>query len=231
MAAQRGRHGTHACRSVQVAALLAVTVPLATCAGAHTGRFGPTLALRTGAPRNACEQERWLELARARTQAQAATPGWRYWQIYEGDGVFRPNEDVPRRLEGLWPAMQEPELQREHEARISPVDAAKQRGLIWSLVALPGMAAIASPAFAFDQGSPGAYAFALAGVTFGVVAVVMALANVPSAGDQLAADARRVLFIDGEDDPDAVTRGLSRANATTRQQCGGSSVAAQMSER
>jgi hypothetical protein len=56
-------------------------------------------------------------------------------------------------------------------------------------------------------------------VVFGLVAVVAALSSEPSVEDQLAADARRQLFIPEEDDMKAVERGVNRMNLGTQAGC------------
>jgi hypothetical protein len=127
--------------------------------------------------------------------------------------------------------MEEPQLQWNHEARIKPVEQAETRALTWSLAGLGGIAIGVGGAAGLQKESGAAAAIlGVSGLAVGLVCAIAALVNQPSGEDQLAADARRVLFIKGEDDFDAVTRGMTRANATVRQQCGGPSFQDQASE-
>ncbi len=180
----------------------------------------------TGQPRSTCEREQWYELAPARVRATGMEAGFNYnthySQLWEGYGVFRTSENDPEDIEDLWPAMEEPELQERHQAWIDPVDDAHRSSFYWSLGGLAGLFGGLGIAVAVSDQSGGAAAAAgITGVVAGLVGAIGALVAQPSGIDQLNADARRKLFIPGEDDMNAVARGIDRVNGKRRHGCGG----------
>ena len=72
-----------------------------------------------------------------------------------------------------------------------------------------------------DESGTGAAVAGISGLVIGIGGVIGGFAAMPSAEEELAADARRQLFIPGEDDLFAVARGIDRANAQQRRRCGG----------
>lgn len=205
---------------------IALCVQLVACAGPQVGRIGPAVALPNGPPRSDCERNDWYELAPTRVQATGATAGvlfnTHYSQLVDGLGVFRHQESDPEDLEDLWSRMDEPVLQRKHQARIEPVDAAHERTLALSLGGLAlGLTGVGIAAAVGDQDRTLATITGVTGLAALVVGTIGALAAQPSGEEQLYADARRKLFIAGEDDRVAVERGVNRANSRRRRQCGG----------
>ncbi len=205
---------------------VALCVQLVGCAGPQVGRIGPAVALPNGPPRNDCERNDWYELAPTRVQATGATAGvlfnTHYSQLVDGLGVFRHEENDPEDLEDVWSRMDEPVLQRKHQARIEPVDAAHQRTLALSLGGLAvGLTGIGIAAAVGDQDRTLATITGVTGLAALVVGTIGALASQPSGEEQLYADARRKLFIAGEDDRVAVERGVNKANSRRRRRCGG----------
>lgn len=218
-------------RVSRMAGLWLATAAIA-CVRPNVGRIGPVLALPTGQPRSVCERQGWYELAPARVRATGATVGVMFGapytytvphsQLQEGIGAFEHASDDPEELEDIWSKLDEPELERRHQSRIEPVDAAFRRTLYWSLGGLGAMGAGVGTAAVIQDDSPTAAAvFGLSGVVVGLVGAVAALASQPSGDDQVYADARRRLFIPGEDDLLAAQRGIDRANARRRRECGG----------
>jgi hypothetical protein len=204
-----------------------VCVQLAACAGPpQVGRAGPAVALPNGPPRSDCERRDWYEVAPARVQASGATAGvlfnTYYSQRVDGLAVFRHKGSDPEDLEVLWSRMDEPALQRKHQAKIDPVDAAHQRSLFWALGGLAvGFTGIGIAAAVEDKDRTLAAAAGVTGLAALLVGAVGALTSQPSGEDQIRADARRKLFIVGEDDQDAVERGVNNVNSRRRRQCGG----------
>jgi hypothetical protein len=145
-----------------------------------------------------------------------------YWQLHEGLGVYRAQRKDPEELEDVWPALQEPALQRTHQERIQPVDDANKSALRWALIGLVGMGAgIGTAAAIQGETGTGAAIAGLSGLAIGVVGVIGATIALPSPHDEMAADARRQLFFAEEDDLQAVARGVDRSNARRRTLCGG----------
>jgi hypothetical protein len=56
-----------------------------------------------------------------------------YHQLHQGIGVFEVNKDEPTPLKELWPKMQEPELERRHQARIAPIEAKERNAGYWGI--------------------------------------------------------------------------------------------------
>jgi hypothetical protein len=143
-----------------------------------------------------------------------------YARVYEGLGVFRGQRSEPEDLDDLWLKMREPDLARSHQERIAPVDAARARTLAFSLGGLAGLLGGAGIyAATKDSATTGADVALGVGLVLGLVGVVGTLASQPSAHDQLEANARRKLFIGGEDDEEEVLRGVGNANEERRRQC------------
>ncbi len=199
---------------------------LVACGGPQLGRTGPAQSLPNGPPRTSCERGDWHELVPARVKSTVMTAGVGYNTVYtkthEGLGVFSLGDDEPEKLEDLWPRLSEPRLQQQHQSRIRPVDDASKRSLYWALGGLAGMVGGVGLAAAMSKDSPeAAGAFGVTGLVVGLVGVVGALVTQPSGHDQLEAEARRRLFIPGEDDMVAVARGVNRVNGSQRKHCGG----------
>ncbi|HMJ12566.1 MAG TPA: hypothetical protein VK524_14175 [Polyangiaceae bacterium] len=187
------------------------------------------MTLPNGAARSACEREEWYELSPARVRAQGYTTtglySTHYWQDQDGLGVFKIDEDDPEDLEDLWPKMRRPRLQRQHQARIEPVDDAHRRSLHWAIGGLVALGAGLGTAVAIEEESPaGAAVAGISGLVGGLVGVVGILASQPSGEDQLYADARRKLFIPGEDELVSAAHGVNNANGSRRRKCGGKPV-------
>jgi hypothetical protein len=145
-----------------------------------------------------------------------------YSQVWEGVGVFRVGEETPEELEDVMPAMREVRLQRDHEARIEPVDAANRDALYWLLGGVAGMSVgLGTAAVIQEESGTGAAVAGLTGLAVGIGGLIGGLIAMPSAEEELAADARRRLFLPTEDDMSAVGRGVDRANAEQRVRCGG----------
>jgi hypothetical protein len=204
--------------------LYALALALAGCSPVQLGRIGPSMPLASGTPAGACERQEWLELAPARVAAMSVTFGLypdTQKELREGLGIFRPGEDEPEELEDVWPQLQEPALQRAHEARIAPVDAAALRTTMWSVGGLVALGTGVGVAAAIGEDEPkAAVAVALTGLGLEIVGLVMALVSQPSGDAQRYAETRRELLIAGEDDLDAAVRGVSRSNFRSRARCG-----------
>ena len=187
-------------------------------------RTGPALALPSGPARSACERVGWYEVAPARVTAQGETAGvfvtTHYSQDFRGLGLFRPGQHEPEELEDVWPKLAEGTLQRKHNLPIERVDAESRDSLYWALGGLGGMAAGLGGAVAVGDSNQGVAAtLGISGLVAGLVGVVGALVAQPSGADQLQADARRRLLIQGEDDVNDVRRGVERNNLNVRNQC------------
>lgn len=187
-------------------------------------RTGPALPTSLGEARNGCERERWYEVAPAQVRAEGATAGVPFTTLYfqdrRGLGLFRAGGSTPQDLEDAWPKLHEPELERRHVARIEPVDADARTSLYWALGGLAGLGAGLGTAAAVQDSNKGAAAvFGVSGIALGLVGVIGALATQPSGARQLEADTRRRLFLQGEDDLEAVKRGVDRNNAQVRAAC------------
>ncbi len=136
--------------------------------------------------------------------------------------MFSVGDDDPEDLEDLWPRMEDPELECRHQARIEPVDAALRTSAYWALGGVGVMLAGVAVAAASAENSPTVAGVAgISGVVFGLTGAGFALAYQPSGPDQLEADARRRLFVEGEDDPLAVRRAVDHMNRLQRITCGG----------
>jgi len=201
-----------------------VFIQTAACGGPQYARIGPPVPLDAGPPRTSCETREWYALAPARVQATGATAGFGfntyYSQVHEGVAVFRDGSSKPEDLEDLLPKMGEPELARQHQARIDPVDAASRRSIYWSVGGLIGLFGGVGVAAAIqDQSHTAANVFGISGIVLGVVGLVGALVSQPSGEEQLYADTRRKLFIPGEDDLSAATRGVDKLDDQRRRQC------------
>jgi hypothetical protein len=123
------------------------------------------------------------------------------------------------------PAMKEPALQRAHDARIEPVDDANSDALIWLYGGIAGMGiGIGTAAVIQEESGAGAAVAGITGLVLGIGGLIAGLAVMPSADEELAAEARRHLFLPKEDDMGAVGRGVDRANADQRTRCGGNPV-------
>jgi hypothetical protein len=195
------------------------------CGGPQLGRIGPPIPLPNGTPRNACESEEWLELAPARLNVILPAGTVSYSQLHEGAGVFQTGDDQPTPLEDLWPKLQEPQLMRRHQARIEPTDAKSRRAAYWLLGGLVGLGAGVGTGIAVrDESKSTSDALIGVGIGLGSVGLLMELLTMPSPEEQLAANARRRLFKPREDDLLAVARGVDRANANRRRQCGANPV-------
>jgi len=171
-----------------------------------------------------CERAEWYEAAPARIKAEGATAGvlftTHFRQEFNGLALFRPGSSDPEPLDDAWQKLAEPELQQLHEARIETVNAAHRHSLYWALGGLGGMAVGIGGAVAVsDSSKEGAAALGIGGLVIGIAGVVGALVTQPSGPDQLHADARRKLFIEGEDDFKAVGRGVERSNLRRRISC------------
>jgi len=206
------------------AGLVGLTALLLVACGPSALRTGPALALPSGPARSVCERVGWYEAAPVRVTAEGETAGvlftTRYTQEFHGLGLFRPGQQQPEELDDVWPKLAEAPLQQKHELPIERVDAASRHSLYWALGGLGGMAAGIGGAVAVADSSRGAAAtLGISGLVAGLVGVVGALVAQQSGADQLQADARRRLFIEGEDDFAAVRRGVERNNLNTRSQC------------
>lgn len=189
-------------------------------------RTGPTIALPNGNALNACERAEWYEPAPAKLDTQAQTAGVIFNTIhvghFEGVAVFKTADGKPQELEDVWPRLNEPRLQQLHEARIQTVDDANNRAVYWALGGLGGMVVgLGGAAAVADSNKDAAIGLGVGGLVAGLVGVVGALIAQPSGEEQLGAEARRKLFLEGEDDMTAVRRGVDRANASARTRCGG----------
>jgi hypothetical protein len=209
--------------------LAVVCLGLIGCDGTTFGRIGPPVKLPNDPPRSACEREEWYSLAPARVKAQGVTVGVGYNTVYsknyEGVGVFQGDDDDPESLDDVFENMKEPALEKSHNARIEPVDDASARSTYWALGGIVGMFAGVGTAAAVEKESgTTAAVFGLSGLAIGIVGVIGALAAQPSGEDQVEADARRRLFLRGEDPALPVVRGVDRANADLRRRCGGTPV-------
>ncbi len=192
--------------------------------GPGTTRIGMPRSLPSGVPQNSCERERWLEIVPASTVVTAEVNHGSYTTYYSavatGVGVFQQGEQDPEDVDNLWWEMNEPALQKEHEARIAYVDEAWTRSFWWGglgtglMFAGLGTAAVIQP-----ETQAGAIAAGATGLVAGLVGVIGMLANQPSGIDQMHADARSRLFIAEEDDLEAVDRGVDRANQERRRRC------------
>lgn len=192
--------------------------------GPSAMRTGPVFALPSGPPQNACERMGWYEAAPARVTAEGATAGMfvttHYIQEFNGVGLFRPGAQKPEALEDVWPKLAEAPLQQKHDIPIERVDAQGRHAVYWALGGLAGLTAGIGGAVAVgDSNRPVSAALGISGLVAATVGVIGALVAQPSGADQLQADARRRLFIAGEDDMSAVRRGVERNNADTRAQC------------
>lgn len=207
------------------AALGGLSLSAAACAGPDFGRSGAAFPLSSGPPVNACERAEWYELAPAFVRARAVTnevvANTYYAKVYDGVGVFRDQSSEPEDLAQLWPKMGEPDLARSHQGRIEPVDAARRRSLVFSLAGGVGILGGVGIYAATKDGSPTVAGASLGtGLVIGLLGAAGLLFSQPSGHDQLEANARRKLFIDHEDDEDAVKRGVANANGERRLQCG-----------
>ncbi len=203
---------------------IGVALLLGGCGGVQHRRVAEPLALPGGNPETMCERENWYELVPAQVTAEAAIAGAQvnefYFKEYRGLGVFRLNRDKPEQLPDLWRSLNEPALERQHQAWIDPVDSANRRTIYWAVGGLVGLFGGLGTAAAIQKDSKaGAVALGITGLAVGLVGAVGALASQPPARDQLEADAHRQLFFDDEDDRSAVERGVDRLNAQVRQQC------------
>lgn len=210
--------------------LFTSSVALAACGGGpQYGRIGTPVTLPNGPPRNACERKEWYELAPTRVRATGATNSVLYTTYYSQDqvglAVFEFGEDDPEELEDVWPKMRRRKLQRRHEARLEPVDDANRRTLHWALGGLAVLGVGVGTAAAVQEKSPEvATAAGVTGLVGGIVGIVGALASQPSGEDQVYADGRRKLLVEGEDDLVSAAHGVNNANGSRRRKCGGKPV-------
>jgi hypothetical protein len=204
--------------------LVGLTTWLLVGCGPSAMRTGPALALPSGPARGPCERVGWYEAAPTRVTAEGETAGvffrTHYTQDFHGLGLFRLGQQKPEELEDVWPKLAEAPLQQKHEPPIERVDAAFRHSLYWALGGLGGMAVGIGGAIAVNNSNRGvATTLGISGLVAGLVGSVGALIAQPSGADQLQADARRRLFIEEEDDFEAVRRGVERSNVNTRNQC------------
>ena len=201
-------------RTVIVVSSPIALVMVALCACTHAVRMGPAVPLTIGDPRDACEQEGWLELAPAEVRQ------WGPPAVYEGFGLFRPGQPRPEDLERVVDRLQEPTLEARM-ARIRRTDAATHRSLYWVLgVGVGGMTVgLGTGAALNDRNHAAATAFGIGGLALGLVGVIGALVTMPPTQDQLDADAGHYVFFGAQDLP-AITRGTERTDQAVRQACG-----------
>jgi hypothetical protein len=144
-----------------------------------------------------------------------------YSQELEGLALFRPGSADPELLEDAWPNLRERELEDRHRARIEPVESEEEESLHWALLGLAGMVGGVGLGAALYEPAPEAgITLGVAGILLGVTGAIGSVATQPSGPEKLQADARRRLFIQGEDDLVAVRRGVERNNAGVRASCG-----------
>jgi len=168
--------------------------------------------------------KRKYELAPARILAEAQTVNFagttNFHKEFEGYGLFVPGSDEPERLDELWLQMREPKLQRGHEAYTKPVDDANQRVAIWSVVGLVvGGTGIGTAAAVQERSQTAANVAGLLGLGVLLVGAVAAIESQPSGESQVEAEARRRLFLRGEDDPRLILRGVNGLNTRQRVAC------------
>ena len=192
--------------------------------GVPIDKTGPPVRLPSHPAQTACEKAGWSELVPARMTATGETAGvlvtTHYQAQVDGTAVFRADDDEPVELEELWPEMGEPKVAAKHQARIEPVDQAQRNSLYWVLGGVGGMGlGLGTAAIIQDESESAAAVAGITGLAIGLVGVIGALVAQPSGPDQVEADARRYMFIPGEDDPEAVKRGVDRLNQTRRRQC------------
>ena len=205
--------------SLTLSPLRALVVLVAVLVGCvHPRRVSPAFLLPAAEPQNACERGRWLELVTA--EYRPAVVFHEGPRTYEGLGVFPLDAAAPEDLEKVFPRMDEFALQGQHEERIKPTDDANRRSLGALLIGTGGMAAGVGAAAALnDSHHDAANVFGVSGLAIGLVGVIVGLILAPSEAATMDAEARHKLFIEGEDDTEAVERGVNRANLATRQAC------------
>jgi hypothetical protein len=211
---------------MRVTVIGASMLALACGAGPRFERVAAPIALPQGPPQSTCEQEEWYELAPTRLESTTSRSGpyvhVHYAREDVGLAVYRLNDDDPQELEDIWPVMDEPELERAHSARREPFDRKVRHSLYWMGGGLVGMGAGIGTAVAVQDRSGTAAAVAgLTGLALGLVGVVVGLNVMPSVDEELDVRARRRLLMPEEDDFGAAQRGLDRANAQRRLNCGG----------
>src|SRR5258708_10756920 len=107
-------------------------------------RAGAPIVLPSGQAQNACERTGWYEATPARLVAEGESSAVivtiQYRREFRGLALFRPGNSEPETLSDVWPKLDDPRLQRLHDARIEQVDAAEMRSLYWAGGGLVGMA-------------------------------------------------------------------------------------------
>jgi hypothetical protein len=205
-------------------ALLALLMVVGCGSGANPQRVGPAVPLSSGQAATSCERDEWYELAPSIVEGTAVRSVG-YVQVHrvqeqQGLAVYQLGDEDVTKLDDLWARMNEPELQRAHEARIQPVSDARARSAYWLIGGLVGLGAGVGIAAAIqDESKTGAAVAGLTGLGIGLVGVIVSLANMPSTNAEIKASTRRYLFIPGEDDLAAAARGIDRVNQSRRFQC------------
>lgn len=216
-AARLAVHGAAAC-------LLA----LSGCAPAAARSFA-TVALPSGEPQTPCETSAWVDLEETRLSASTTTgSGWFTRTVTtseRGLALYRRREGPggePIDLGLALPSLAEPSLTRH----MRPVDDLRSREHTALMVLATGgvIAATSTSAGALllavrDVPSDAAFATTMVGVGVGTLVMVATLLLSPSAETRNHATLRAQLFVPGEDDLDAVRRGVTRYNLATRARC------------
>jgi hypothetical protein len=206
------------------------------CLVALTGCVPPivrshvAVPLASGEPRTPCETSRWIDLEATELTESASTGGWRgitysVTTTASGFALYRRREGpsaAPIGLDLALPSLAEPSLARH----LRPIDDLRERqhtslmvlaagGLIGMTGATTGML-LATTNVATDTV---AVTTALVSASVGSLVMIVSAFLAPSPERRNHARLRERLFIPGEDDFDAVGRGVARYNLAMRARC------------
>ena len=239
---------TSRCRSGIAPALVmaGVALVLSGCAGPITVRDGEPVPTPGGPPEGACEERAWLEIAPSITSARNmvgyGSPSYGGYTYVEsshrrkkGYSVYEVGSNEPIPLEDLLPRMDEPGLTQLHMGRIRPIQrryriarGATAVGGTWLGVSVAGVLAgagvmLATSELPYDHPRSDLGLQIMLGSTVSVlgalVPMLFAVLVRPAPADTTYMQVRERAFIPGEDDMDAVVRGVARVNARRRQRC------------
>lgn len=222
-------------RRIRCVLWLTCSVACATpgCFRWSTRRVGDPLTLASGDPSSDCERARWVDLAPSVTVR--SRPDQSIGVVVRthtlGYGLFPRAGGAAIRIEDMLPQMGEARLaSTEHRLRVASTRTRESVSLGFAVAGLALFAAgMGFAVYGFGQlfgsvldhaqfdPSPLVYGFAF--VASSVAVFVPALAVSPNSAQSAYAGGRSHLFIPGEDEMGAVTRGVARHNERVRTAC------------
>lgn len=205
------------------------------CASVTTVRNGNPVALPSGGPETPCETAGWLELTPSRSFSSDTSQvgGGFGYTVYQtvgreetGYSLYHRGQPDPLDLREWLPKLGEPAVTDLHAARIGDVLDRRRTGsiMLWTGlgIALGGAVGIGASVPTVIEEEDFTLMAIFGGVTAaGLIIEIIGLLIRPNSYETTFANIRSQTLVDGEDDMNAVRRGVDRYNQSVRQQCGG----------